>query len=151
MGNRAFFGGDEAISDPSDQERDASRGSAPSKGSRHRDQAKADLQSIANRLKSAEDQRRSRMARSTLDRGAPGSMGQGLNIALRMGTDFVAAVVIGAGLGWFLDRWFGTWPALFLVFFLFGAAAGFRNMLATANKVGMGTGDAPDDDTPADR
>lgn len=60
-----------------------------------------------------------------------------------MGTDFVAAVVVGAGLGWFLDQGLGTWPIMFLIFFLFGVAAGFLNMVRTANKLGVGSAPPP--------
>ncbi len=64
-----------------------------------------------------------------------------------MGTDLVAAVIVGAGIGWFLDGWLGTWPILFVIFFLFGAAAGFMNVIRTANQVGMGGSEPPDDNT----
>jgi ATP synthase protein I len=30
-------------------------------------------------------------------------------------------------IGYWLDRWFDTWPVLFLIFFFLGAAAGMLN------------------------
>ena len=45
-----------------------------------------------------------------------------------VGLAFVVAVTIGAGVGYFLDRWLGTSPWLFLVFFFFGLAAGVLNV-----------------------
>ncbi len=74
-----------------------------------------------------------------------GQSGRGLNIALRMGTELVAAVVVGAGMGWFLDQWLGTWPVLFLIFFMLGAATGFRNVIRLANRLN------PDPSDPADK
>jgi len=60
--------------------------------------------------------------------------GSSLGMALRLSFDIVAAVVVGAGIGWFLDHWLGTTPLLFIVFFFLGAAAGFFNVIRTANR-----------------
>ena len=45
-----------------------------------------------------------------------------------VGFAFVLAVTIGAGTGYFLDRWFSTSPWFFLAFFFFGLAAGVLNV-----------------------
>lgn len=56
----------------------------------------------------------------------------GASIALRMGTEMVAGVMVGTGFGYFVDDYFGTLP-LFLVIFLFiGAAAGVKMMMETS-------------------
>jgi ATP synthase protein I len=47
--------------------------------------------------------------------------------ALQVGVELVAGVIGGALIGYWLDRWFATWPVLFLVFFFLGAAAGMLN------------------------
>lgn len=44
------------------------------------------------------------------------------------------AVAIGAGIGYLLDARFGTKPWLLLVFTLFGVAAGFKGMIAAAQR-----------------
>lgn len=49
-------------------------------------------------------------------------------IGFRAGVEVVSALVVGVGLGLLLDRWLGTWPWLFLVFFVLGAAAGVLNV-----------------------
>jgi ATP synthase protein I len=51
-----------------------------------------------------------------------------LNIGMRAGVEVVSALIAGAGLGWLLDRWLGTFPWLFLVFFVVGGAAGVLNV-----------------------
>lgn len=51
-----------------------------------------------------------------------------------VGISFVLAVVLGALFGWLLDRWLGTSPWLFMVFFFFGLAAGIINVYRTAGK-----------------
>ena len=51
-----------------------------------------------------------------------------------VGFSFVLAIVIGAWFGWLLDKWLGTSPWLFLLFFVFGLAAGILNVYRTAGK-----------------
>lgn len=51
-----------------------------------------------------------------------------------VGISFVLAIVLGAWAGWALDRWLGTSPWMFFVFFLFGLIAGVLNVYRTAGK-----------------
>lgn len=51
-----------------------------------------------------------------------------------VGFSFVLAIVIGVAAGYFLDRWLGTSPWFFFLFFLFGLAAGILNVYRTAGK-----------------
>ena len=48
-----------------------------------------------------------------------------------VGLSFVVAVVIGAALGYVLDRWLSTSPWLFLLCFFLGLAAGMRTVFRT--------------------
>ena len=43
------------------------------------------------------------------------------------------ALVVGIGIGYWLDRWLGTWPWLFLVFFVMGSVAGVLNVYRLFN------------------
>lgn len=52
--------------------------------------------------------------------------------AFRVGVEMVAALVVGGGIGWLLDRWLGTMPLFLIVFFLLGAAAGLLNVFRAA-------------------
>lgn len=45
-----------------------------------------------------------------------------------VGISFVLSIVIGAGIGLGIDRWLGSSPWGFLVFFVIGVAAGIRNV-----------------------
>lgn len=54
----------------------------------------------------------------------PGTWGVGF----RAGVEVVSALVVGVVAGLLLDRWLGTWPWLFLVFFVVGSAAGVLNV-----------------------
>lgn len=52
-----------------------------------------------------------------------------LSAGYRMGIEFVSAVAIGALLGYWLDRWFGTSPFLLIGLMLLGTVAGIRNLM----------------------
>ena len=47
--------------------------------------------------------------------------------ASTIGMAFVTSIFIGTGMGYFLDKYFGTKPYLLLFFMLMGIIAGFRN------------------------
>ncbi len=74
----------------------------------------------------------------------------------RLSTELVAGVLVGAGIGWGLDRWLGTKPWLLIVFFLLGTAAGMQNVIRVASPKGrdgvrnsrLSGGQAPDKDEP---
>ncbi len=61
-----------------------------------------------------------------------------LGKAMRISTELIGGIVVGAGLGWLIDKGLGTWPAFFIGFFLLGAAAGMINVVraGTAMKSG---------------
>ncbi len=56
-------------------------------------------------------------------------------IATRLVAELVAGLVVGGGLGWFLDRWLGTSPWLLIVFFALGAVAGISNVFRAARQM----------------
>ena len=58
-----------------------------------------------------------------------------LGNALKLGTELVAAVVVGTIIGFILDNWFGTKPVLIIIFFLIGFAAGILNVVRTAKNM----------------
>ena len=68
----------------------------------------------------------------------------GFALALRLGADFVAGVVLGAALGWGIDRLFGTGPWGMMVFLLLGFAAGILTVMRSAGLVKPGPA-GPDD------
>ena len=72
--------------------------------------------------------------------------GTALGLAFRLATELVAGVVIGGGIGWFLDNWLGTMPAFLLVFLALGFAAGIMNVVRTARQMqqSVGGGDVQD-------
>jgi ATP synthase protein I len=86
----------------------------------------------------------------------PKSSQGGLGFAMRIGTELVAALVIGVGFGLLLDSWLGTKPWFMLVFFMLGAAAGMFNVYRVVQNQGGAIGYKPADrrsseDTKMDR
>lgn len=74
----------------------------------------------------------------------PEQDGRGYAMALRLGADFVAGVLLGAALGWGFDRLFGTGPWGLIVFVLLGFAAGTMTALRSAGLMKPGPA-GPDD------
>jgi|TARA_A100001015_G_scaffold121183_1_gene134372 ATP synthase protein I len=55
--------------------------------------------------------------------------------AFKLGTELVAAVVVGTIIGFILDSWFDTKPWLIITFFFLGAAAGILNVIRAAKRM----------------
>jgi ATP synthase protein I len=53
----------------------------------------------------------------------------------RLSTELVAGVLVGALIGWLLDRWLGISPWGLIVFLLLGFAAGVLNVMRAAGIV----------------
>jgi ATP synthase protein I len=66
------------------------------------------------------------------DRAATAS---GYARGFRLSSELVAGVVVGAGLGWLIDRWLGLAPWGLIVFLLLGFAAGVLNVMRSAGVV----------------
>ena len=58
-----------------------------------------------------------------------------LGKALKISTEFVAAVVVGSTIGFLLDNWFGTKPLLTIFLFFIGVAAGILSVFKSAKKM----------------
>ena len=67
-----------------------------------------------------------------------GNRGSFMGNAFKLGTELVAAVVVGTIIGFILDSWFDTKPWLIIIFFFLGAIAGMLNVIRTANKMQKG-------------
>ena len=55
--------------------------------------------------------------------------------ALRLGTELVAAVIVGTIIGFILDNWFDTKPWFIITFFFIGVIAGMLNVIKVANSM----------------
>lgn len=59
----------------------------------------------------------------------------GYALALRLASEFIAGVVVGAAIGWALDQVAGTSPWGLIVFLLLGFGAGTLNVVRAAGKL----------------
>jgi len=72
--------------------------------------------------------------------GQQGDGQQGAGLGLRIGVEFVVAVVVATGLGWALDRWLGTRPWGTIVLFFLGVAAGMLSVYRAIAGIKMAVG-----------
>ena len=68
-------------------------------------------------------------------RGKTGEKFAMAEVAWRMTLELVVGCMVGAAMGWGLDRLFGTLPIFLIVFILLGFAAGVRTVMRSAAEV----------------
>ena len=110
---------------------------------------------LASRIAAAKRDRAVEEAETS--RRASGDTSQ-MGRAVRLGSEFIAAILVGAGIGYLLDLWLNTRPWIMLVMVLVGFAAGILNVtrsVAELNKAAPPPKDADlgpaDDDEDDDR
>jgi len=72
--------------------------------------------------------------------GDGGNLQQGIGLGLRIGVEFVVAILIATGLGWVIDQWAGTRPWGTIVLFFLGVGAGMVNVYRAVAGIGMAVG-----------
>lgn len=103
---------------------------------------------LAKRLKAAEDGSSGKTSKNSQKTEDSPEMKRNIGIALRMGTEFVAGVVVGVVFGLLIDHYFGTSPVGLIVLFIMGCCAGFMNVYRAVNRMGyrVGYNHTPDND-----
>ena len=89
----------------------------------------ARLQRLGNRL--AQANRPSENGSGPRQTADPSAIARGF----RLSTELVAGVLVGAMIGWLLDRWLGISPWGLIIFLLLGFAAGVLNVMRAAGIV----------------
>ncbi|MHA1553852.1 MAG: AtpZ/AtpI family protein [Alphaproteobacteria bacterium] len=97
---------------------------------------------LSQRLQALEQRLNKRRASVRDDEDKPPPPGTAL--ALRLASEFIAGVILGAALGWGFDRLFGTSPWGLVIFLLLGFVAGVLTVVRTAGVVSPGPA-GPDD------
>jgi ATP synthase protein I len=69
-----------------------------------------------------------------------GSFGRAMSVGFTVLSEFVAAILVGALIGWQADIWLGTKPWLLVLFLGLGVAAGFWNVFRLSTPKGAGDG-----------
>jgi ATP synthase protein I len=111
-----------------------------SSGSGNSDQSSSDEAALSARLGSL-DQRLSEIRGSRkvetdqLDAGSGNGAARASAMALgfRLSSELIAGVVVGALIGWGIDRWLSTSPWGLIVMVLLGFTAGVVNVIRSAN------------------
>lgn len=60
---------------------------------------------------------------------------KGMAYGLKIGSEFVSAILVGAAFGWVLDKWLGTTPFGLIVFLILGFAAGVLNVMRATGQL----------------
>lgn len=97
------------------------------------------LDDLERRLRSAG----AREVEESAEHQSSGQATSGIGAALRVTVDLVAGIAVGTFVGWLLDGWLDTRPWFMIVFFMLGAAAGFRNVIRTAQRLDEAARQAP--------
>lgn len=94
-----------------------------------------DLSSRLSKLSGKiEAQRAARRKRDGTDRSSSSTY-SGIGQALKLSSEFVGGVAVGAAIGWGLDTWLGTTPFGLIVFLMLGFAAGVLNLMRSAGLI----------------
>jgi ATP synthase protein I len=73
----------------------------------------------------------------------PGADSSAMARGFRLSSELVAGVLVGAAIGWLIDRWLGISPWGMIVFLLLGFAAGVLNVMRAAGLVPPNRMDPP--------
>lgn len=82
---------------------------------------------LEDRLKSLESKLQEQKVRR--EASEPKSDNVNFSNAIRLSTEFVVAILVGVGIGWTIDRFFGTAPWAMIIFLPLGFVAGVRNIM----------------------
>ena len=90
------------------------------------DSAKGVTRDLASRIASAKRERDIEDNRASADNSRDMTV---LARGMRIGTEFIAAILVGAGLGYLIDLGLGTSPWGLLILLMVGFAAGILNVI----------------------
>lgn len=101
-------------------------------GSENRASDEADFSARLRTLGSRLGKTGKRVPAEASSGGKSGSDPSAIARGFRLSTELVAGVIVGAGIGWVLDRLLGISPWGMIVFVLLGFAAGVLNVMRAA-------------------
>jgi len=92
----------------------------------------ARLGSLDHRLSEIKDSRKIGTDQSGHEQDTAQARASAMAVGLRLSSELVAGVLVGAGLGWGFDRLLSTSPWGLIIFLLLGFIAGVLNVMRTA-------------------
>ena len=99
------------------------------------DQQKESLEDRLKRLDAELAERRKDDGAEAAAEARASTSRQGYAVAMKLSSEFVAAIIVGALLGYLLDHFAGTGPWGMIVLLLLGFCAGVLNVLRSAGMV----------------
>ena len=85
-----------------------------------------DLEELNKKIKNIDDQKNN-SNRKKKESGA--------GFGFKISTEIIAALVVGDGIGLIVDNYFNTKPFGLIIFFIFGALAGFLNVYRVMRRI----------------
>jgi ATP synthase protein I len=89
---------------------------------------------LADRLRRL-DKRLDSKQEARVERARVRSDGTAFGVAMRLSTEFVSAILIGAAIGWGIDKLVGIAPWGMIVFLMLGFCAGVLNVMRAAGRI----------------
>ncbi len=109
---------------------------------------------LESRRKGLEAALAEKSAAEQLDRDAAGRRREnsnGMAYAVKISSEFIAGVVVGAGIGWLTDKLLGTTPWGLIIFLLLGFCAGVLNVLRSAGLIAVSKSERGFDIKPSEK
>ena len=85
------------------------------------------IENIKNRIKNLEESQSSNKDKQ--------SSKSGISFGFRIGVEIVAAIIVGTSIGIIVDKYMNTKPFGLIIFFIFGALAGFLNIYRVMRRI----------------
>ena len=99
------------------------------------DNRSEDLEGRLKRLDAELSAKRGDAAHQAAQEGRAAETRKGYQVAVKLSSEFIAAIIVGALLGYLLDHFVGTGPWGMIVLLLLGFCAGVLNVLRSAGMV----------------
>jgi len=114
----------------SNQDKPTKNGAASGKKT---DDPARELDERLKKLSSSIKQRRGEDDREAKSKGLADN--KGMAYGLKIGSEFVSAILVGSAIGWVFDKWLGTTPFGLIVFLILGFAAGILNVMRATGQI----------------
>ena len=95
-----------------------------------KDKEKSDASDLSKKIDELKEKERLIKTSNNIEK-----RGNSIGLAFRLSTELVSGIVVGSVMGWSLDKWLGSQPWFFLIFFILGIAAGIINVIKTAKNM----------------
>ena len=93
------------------------------------DKQKKKLEEISGKIDSY------RSSQNDINSKDEASRGKQISIAMRLSTELVVSCIVGAVLGWYMDKWLDTKPIFFIILLILGIISGIKTAINTSKQL----------------